>query len=152
MSFFDAQISLFLKELEQAKLPRPWLILLEGNLGAGKTTWTQEFVAALGGDGEGVKSPTFLKLISHEIPGFGSLLHMDAYRIEDCEEFLRLGLESYENVGAIVIEWPEVFLDFLKTYPEYKSLLGINKYAELKFSIDEFSSARVIKKQISNLS
>lgn len=144
MAHFDLQIAALLKDIQEHRLLKPWLILLEGDLGVGKTTWTQEFVGALGGNAGEVKSPTFLKLLNHDIKTFGQLLHIDAYRIEDSDEFLRLGLESYENVAAMVIEWPQVFFEFLQEYPEYKNLLGISKFVRLKFSMDSVTTQRLI--------
>ena len=142
MGYFDADLTALLPQL-RAKLVQPWLIFLEGDLGAGKTTWTQEFVAALGGDAGEVKSPTFLKLLTHEVPGFGQVLHIDAYRIEDAEDFLKMGMEAYERVGAIVVEWPEVFTEFLRKYPEYRSLLGLRSGVRIRFGIDPARASRV---------
>jgi tRNA threonylcarbamoyladenosine biosynthesis protein TsaE len=142
VGYFDADIAALLPQLKK-KLARPWLIFLEGDLGAGKTTWTQEFVAALGGNSHEVKSPTFLKLLTHEVPGFGQVLHIDAYRIEDAEDFLKMGMESYERLGAIVVEWPEVFGEFLRAYPEYRSLLGLRDCLRIRFGIDPTRTSRV---------
>jgi tRNA threonylcarbamoyladenosine biosynthesis protein TsaE len=142
MAYFKEQIAELIPELE-AKFSKPWLILLEGDLGAGKTTWAQEFVKALGGDSGEVKSPTFLKLLCHKVGSIGQLVHIDAYRIEEVEEFLRLGIESYEHVNVWVVEWPEIFLAFLRVYPEMKSLFGLQNFVRIRFSVDASQPSRV---------
>lgn len=142
MAYFRDVIAELIAELKN--YPYPWLILLEGDLGVGKTTWTQEFVEALGGQASKVKSPTFLKVLAHRIP-VGELLHMDAYRIEDSDEFLRLGLESYENAQVWVVEWPERFEEFLNSQPEFKSLLGLQHFVRLGFSMDSSGQRKIAK-------
>lgn len=122
--------------------PQPWLLFLEGDLGVGKTTFTQELVSKLGGQSENVKSPTFLKLLTHQIPDFGLLLHIDAYRIEESEDFFKLGLEAYEGVGCLIVEWPKVFEDFLLAYPEYRKLLGVEEALKIEIKINSDHKTR----------
>ena len=79
------------------------VICLYGDLGGGKTTFTQGIAEELGIT-ETVNSPTFLIMKK-----YNSLYHFDCYRISDCQEILDLGWEeiiSGEN-KIIVIEWPE---------------------------------------------
>ena len=82
------------------------VICLEGDLGAGKTTFTQGLAAALGVSGR-VTSPTFC--IVQEYSGEGKLLvHMDLYRLHGEEDVEAIGWEDYLARGAImVVEWPE---------------------------------------------
>ena len=80
------------------------VILLNGDLGAGKTTFTKGLVKGLGGK-KTVVSPTFTIMHSYDdtrIPVY----HFDMYRIADEDERYELGLEEYlyEN-GVAVIEW-----------------------------------------------
>ncbi|MGN0790623.1 MAG: tRNA (adenosine(37)-N6)-threonylcarbamoyltransferase complex ATPase subunit type 1 TsaE [Christensenellales bacterium] len=80
------------------------VILLNGDLGAGKTTFTKGLVKGLGGK-KTVVSPTFTIMHSYDdtrIPVY----HFDMYRIADEDELYELGLEEYlyEN-GVAVIEW-----------------------------------------------
>lgn len=81
------------------------VLLLDGDLGAGKTSFTKGLGAALGIT-QPINSPTFT--IIHEYPeGTVPLYHMDLYRLEDggAED---LGLEEYfEGDGVSVVEWPE---------------------------------------------
>jgi tRNA threonylcarbamoyl adenosine modification protein YjeE len=95
----------------------PTLLLLEGPLGAGKTTFTKELLAELGFDAAQVQSPTFLKLLEYQIPNFGLCLHIDTYRMEEVYDLERLSLESYENAALIIVEWPELFLSFFEARP-----------------------------------
>jgi len=82
------------------------VVCLEGDLGAGKTTFTQGLAAALGVPGR-VTSPTFC--IVQEHAGADVLLvHMDLYRLKDEDDVLAIGWEDYLSRGAIlVVEWPE---------------------------------------------
>lgn len=79
------------------------VILLNGNLGAGKTTFTKGLAKALGID-EVVTSPTFTFM--KEYKGRLSLYHFDMYRAEDEDELYELGLSDYLYAdGVCVIEW-----------------------------------------------
>lgn len=82
------------------------VICLEGDLGAGKTTFTQGLAAALGVSGR-VTSPTFCIVQEHS--GNGKLLvHMDLYRLHGEDDVEAIGWEDYLARGAImVVEWPE---------------------------------------------
>ncbi|MBM7707119.1 tRNA threonylcarbamoyladenosine biosynthesis protein TsaE [Chryseomicrobium aureum] len=79
------------------------VITLEGDLGAGKTTWTKYFAKALGVEGT-VNSPTFT--IIKEYEGRVPFYHMDVYRLADSEE--DLGWEDYFRQDAVaVVEWAQ---------------------------------------------
>lgn len=86
------------------------VVCLEGDLGAGKTTFTQGLAAALGVKGR-VTSPTFCIVQEHEGRGGSSvplLVHMDLYRLRGEDDVLAIGWEDYLARGAvIVVEWPE---------------------------------------------
>lgn len=88
------------------ELRRGDVVCLEGELGAGKTTFTQGLAAALGVPGR-VTSPTFCIVQEHESPEV-LLVHMDLYRLSGEDDVLAIGWEDYLERGAIVIiEWPE---------------------------------------------
>lgn len=95
---------------------------LYGELGAGKTTFTQSFARALGVK-ERVVSPTFVIEKIYELPSveqsskhtFTHLIHIDAYRIEHSDELLHLGWKEItaNSHNLIVIEWPERVADIM---------------------------------------
>jgi tRNA threonylcarbamoyladenosine biosynthesis protein TsaE len=87
-------------------LPDGTVVALEGTLGAGKTRLTQALAVACGVPRETVLSPTFV--LCHHYTGERSLHHLDAYRINDDDEFLELGVEEFfESDGITLIEWAD---------------------------------------------
>ncbi len=91
------------------------LILLDGQLGTGKTTFTQGLAQGLG-ISETVNSPTFTLLKEYQgrirvgqAPTSGlALYHFDIYRLDDPEEIVDLGFEDYfYGSGVSVVEWAE---------------------------------------------
>jgi tRNA threonylcarbamoyladenosine biosynthesis protein TsaE len=93
-------------------LPRRAVVLLIGNLGAGKTTLAKGIVSGLGAaEVEDVASPTFTLI--HEY-GEGRVFHIDLYRLERREEVATLGLdEIFEREAVVLIEWGERFLELM---------------------------------------
>lgn len=80
------------------------IILLSGDLGAGKTTFTKGFAKALGIE-KNVTSPTFTLMKSYK-GGRLTMYHFDLYRIKSEEEVEELGLSEYFDMGGVcVIEW-----------------------------------------------
>jgi tRNA threonylcarbamoyladenosine biosynthesis protein TsaE len=92
-------------------LPAPKLIVLRGDLGAGKTTLVKGIAAALGAaEAEDVTSPTFT--LVHEYVGPKvRLYHLDLYRLETERELLTLGLEEMADApdALVLVEWGEKF-------------------------------------------
>ena len=86
------------------KLKGKEIILLNGDLGAGKTTFTKGLAKALG-ISDVVTSPTFTFM--KEYSGRLNLYHFDMYRVEEADELYELGLNDYLNMegGVCVIEW-----------------------------------------------
>ncbi|WP_221569099.1 tRNA (adenosine(37)-N6)-threonylcarbamoyltransferase complex ATPase subunit type 1 TsaE [Alkalihalobacillus sp. TS-13] len=98
---YGAQLAEFLKPGD--------VITLEGDLGAGKTTFTKGLAKGLHIK-RVVKSPTFT--IIREYKGRLPLYHMDVYRLEDSDE--DLGFDEYfEGEGVTVVEWAHLIEDFL---------------------------------------
>lgn len=92
---------------EILKLHKPGqVILLKGELGSGKTTFTQYFAKALGIKNR-ITSPSFLimKVYPCEYKTIKQLVHIDLYRLKKIDNF---GLDEYLNKESlVVIEWPE---------------------------------------------
>ena len=88
-------------------LQPPCLVLLEGDLGAGKTTLVKGIVAGLGAASEDeVTSPSFT--LVHEYGSAGRVFHADLYRIEGARELATLGLDDLSGQAAtVLIEWGE---------------------------------------------
>jgi tRNA threonylcarbamoyladenosine biosynthesis protein TsaE len=90
-----------------AQLKPPALVLLSGDLGAGKTTLTKGIASGLGAAQEDdVTSPTFT--LVHKYEGPTRVYHVDLYRISDAHDLETLGLEDILAEHAVVIvEWPD---------------------------------------------
>lgn len=91
-----------------AQLPGGSVLLLEGELGVGKTHFVKGLARGLGLDPDEVCSPTFTMVQVHENPGGLGLVHADLYRVADASELLELGLDEQPGPGGIAaVEWPE---------------------------------------------
>ena len=82
------------------------VICLQGDLGAGKTTFVQG-VAKGWGSLDTVSSPTFIIVNEYRRDDGNRLFHMDAYRLDSALEADELDLDSMLADGALLIEWPE---------------------------------------------
>jgi tRNA threonylcarbamoyl adenosine modification protein YjeE len=87
------------------------VLLLEGELGAGKTTFTRALVASLGGDPLLVHSPTFS--LVHQYEAQMPIFHLDCYRLSDPDEWFSLGVEDQLDQAVACIEWPSKVAEVL---------------------------------------
>jgi tRNA threonylcarbamoyladenosine biosynthesis protein TsaE len=97
-------------------MPTPRLVVLRGDLGAGKTTLVKGIAATLGvADPEEVTSPTFTLVHEYEGPKV-KLYHLDLYRIESERELATLGLDEMtaEPNALVLVEWGEKFPSLLE--------------------------------------
>jgi tRNA threonylcarbamoyladenosine biosynthesis protein TsaE len=82
------------------------VICLQGDLGAGKTTFVQG-VAQGWGSQDAASSPTFILVNVYRRADQAQLFHMDAYRLDSAPEAEELDLETMLAQGPLLIEWPE---------------------------------------------
>ena len=96
-----------------SSIPSGVILLMEGEMGAGKTTLTKGIVKSLSCD-DVVSSPTF-SIVNQYITRDGeSIYHFDFYRIDDIEEAYDMGCEEYFYSGSTcLIDWPEKIEELL---------------------------------------
>ncbi len=82
------------------------LICLQGELGAGKTTFVQGMAQGWGAL-DAVSSPTFVLVNAYRRPDSSQLFHFDAYRVDSLREAEELDLDNLLSQGPLVVEWPE---------------------------------------------
>lgn len=107
-------------------------IVLNGDLGAGKTKFTEGFLKFFGLDKE-VSSPTFTIVNEYNADNL-NIYHFDVYRLENSDEFYAIGGEDYFSSGICIIEWGSIISDALP-----------KEYIEISFNkIDENENYRLI--------
>ena len=106
---------------------------LNGNLGAGKTTFVRFCLEAFGWEGK-VKSPTFGLIEEYHLQSI-KLIHTDLYRLNSSDEFDYFGVDlDFQSHGAIFIEWPEKIEKF-------------NCTNEIDLRFENSKSKRVVKSE-----
>ena len=94
-----------------SKLKKGDVIVLSGDLGAGKTKFTEGILEYFGLENE-ISSPTFT-IINEYSKGDVNIYHFDVYRLEDIDEFYAVGGEEYFDKGICLIEWGEMLEEIL---------------------------------------
>ena len=132
----------FLEKIEPSS-NKATVIGLKGNLGSGKTTFTQ-FVAEILGVLDVVNSPTFViqKIYKIDFKGFENLIHIDAYRLDKGEELLKIGWEDVYNnpKNLILIEWPERVKEILSKEAKFIEFEFVDENAREIVSEDTLST------------
>ncbi len=100
------------------------IIVLTGDLGSGKTKFTEGFLSYFNLEDE-ISSPTFT-IVNEYIKSDVNIYHFDVYRLEDSSEFYEIGGEEYFDKGICIIEWGELIEDALP-----------KEYTHITFSRDE---------------
>ncbi len=112
--------TLALGELIAEMLPAPKVVILRGDLGAGKTTLVRGMAAALGAAEADVASPTFTLVHEYPLPEGrrrkGRLIHLDLYRLETERELESVGLWELAdaNDALILVEWGDKFASVME--------------------------------------
>lgn len=101
----------FAKQLA-SKLDKKDIVVLTGELGSGKTKFTEGFLGFFGLEEE-ISSPTFTIVNEYNSKSGLNIYHFDVYRLSDTEEFYAIGGEEYFENGICIIEWGELILDAL---------------------------------------
>ncbi|HCY16247.1 MAG: tRNA (adenosine(37)-N6)-threonylcarbamoyltransferase complex ATPase subunit type 1 TsaE [Curvibacter sp. GWA2_64_110] len=102
----EAETQQFAAALAAQPALRHAFIELQGNLGAGKTTFVRHLLRALGVAGR-IKSPTYAVVEPHEVPGL-AIWHFDFYRFSDPREWEDAGFRDiFASPGLKLAEWPE---------------------------------------------
>ncbi len=100
------------------------IIVLTGDLGSGKTKFTEGILTYYGLENE-ISSPTFTLVNEYNTDDF-NIYHFDVYRLADEDEFFAIGGEEYFEKGACIIEWGEMIEKILP-----------KNYIKFSFSKDE---------------
>ena len=100
------------------------IIILSGNLGAGKTKFTEGFLKYFNLDNE-ISSPTFT-IVNEYKNNRITIYHFDVYRLEDIDEFYAIGGEEYFHSGICIIEWGDLIKEALP-----------NDYIKISFEKDD---------------
>ena len=100
----------FAKQLA-SKLKTGDVVVLTGELGSGKTKFTEGFLSYFGLENE-ISSPTFTIVNEYKKDNI-NIFHFDVYRLEDISEFYEIGGDEYFEQGICLIEWGELIQDAL---------------------------------------
>ena len=87
------------------------IVVLSGELGAGKTKFTEGILSYFGKENE-ISSPSFTIVNEYDAENI-KIFHFDVYRLEDSDEFFNIGGEEYFEKGIVIIEWGEKISEIL---------------------------------------
>lgn len=115
------------------KLNNHSIIILSGDLGSGKTKFTEGLLKHFGLANE-ISSPTFTIVNEYDTKDF-KIYHFDLYRLSDIDEFYAIGGEEYLQNGICIFEWGEMIEEILPT-----------NYIKISFSRDtENTDLRILR-------
>ena len=122
-----------------SKLKKKDVIILSGDLGAGKTKFTEGILSFFGLENE-ISIPTFT-IVNEYSKNDINIYHFDVYRLEDSSEFYEIGGDEYFENGICIIEWGEIIEDALPS-----------EYVKIEFSKNpEDENSRILNiKSIGN--
>jgi len=108
-----------------SKIDKTAVIVLNGELGAGKTKFTEGFLSYFELENE-ISSPTFT-IVNEYKNEQANIYHFDVYRLADIDEFYAIGGEEYFSKGICIIEWGEIIKEAL---PKHYIKIDIQKDEE----------------------
>lgn len=118
-----------------SQLHKKDIIVLQGELGAGKTKFTEGILEYFNLQDE-ISSPTFTIVNEYNTENF-NIYHFDVYRLADVDEFLAIGGEEYFENGVSIIEWGEIIEEILP-----------KNYIKISFSKSEKETERIIEVEL----
>ena len=120
------------------------VVILSGELAAGKTFFVQSLVRALGSTDDAL-SPTFAIANFYETP-VAPFIHVDAYRLSGAKEYADLGLDEYAERSILAIEWGErlggAFSEYLSIEFQFSGSSDEGRILLLKFIGERWTSAQ----------
>lgn len=118
------------------------VIILTGDLGSGKTKFTEGILTYFGLQNE-ISSPTFTIVNEYITPNL-NIYHFDIYRLSDIDEFFAIGGEEYFEKGACIIEWGEMIEEILpKDYIKINFSRDLENENARKIQIECFGNAKL---------
>ena len=119
------------------KLNKHSIIVLSGDLGSGKTKFTEGILKYFGLDDE-ISSPTFTIVNEYDAKNV-KIFHFDLYRLEDIDEFYAIGGEEYLQNGICIFEWGEMIESILpKGYIKITFSRDLENVDLRKLKIEQF--------------
>lgn len=111
----DLKETLFLGQRIAGLLNLTDVIALEGDIGAGKSTFARSLIRTLCPDVIDIPSPTFTLIQTYDRPGLneGTITHGDFWRLNHPEDALEIGLYDILHQGIFILEWPERVVSLL---------------------------------------
>ncbi len=120
--------------------PENRLFVLNGEMGAGKTTFSKQFCASLGAIEE-VTSPTFAIANIYTSINFGEIYHFDFYRLESAQEAMDIGLDDYLYSGNYcLMEWANIIIEYIPKPYVRIDILHTDNIMEREFNIEVVSN------------
>ncbi|MFQ3307270.1 MAG: tRNA threonylcarbamoyladenosine biosynthesis protein TsaE [Candidatus Midichloriaceae bacterium] len=103
----EVLVSSIVNDLDEFKI-----ILLDGDLGTGKTTFVKHLIKSMGGALDIVSSPTFNLLHTYKVKNY-NIAHFDLYRLNHESELYNIGLEEALDTCITIIEWSDLAKKFI---------------------------------------